>query len=653
MSDATTSADTPSELPQVDGYRLSREVGRGGMSTVYLAEQIALGREVALKVMAPQALADETSRRRFENEVRTIARLEHPNIVRIHELGRTRDGVPYYAMPWLSRGHLGDRDFTRDEAGAVAMAEALLAALEYAHSRGVVHRDVKPENVLFDDAGRPLLADFGIALRRGFGPRVTAAGLAVGSTAYMAPEQARGEDVDGRADLYSLGVVLWEMLAGRLPYEAQDALSMALMHAQQPIPGLPAHLRHWQRFMNRALAKSADARFQNAAEMREAMLAVRPPDWLPVWERARAFAVSPSMRFAAVGVVLVVVVAAAIAMWPRRSHEDFFRTAPAAPGPAAQAAPDPVEGMLEPLPQATLDASLASARTQIARGDLVAPEGDNAVESVLTAWHAGPGDERVHAAIDEVTGALRQRIVANIKDRADTRAGELYDRAKALAEATGRADSPAYASLREAMSKALAARLKAEADDGDRARATRTVDLARALGLPADEVARMGRQVADIDRKPAVSGAVARAGRLGRPVTRAEYERFSNATGRPASLCRERASLLRVVAPRSWKTPGFEQSPGDPVVCVSFRDAEAYAQWLGTRTGHRYAIPAASAVAAGTGGSRPLSLWAEDCGRNCQQRTAAGTSWRGESGRRLLQASRGYDDVGFRLVRKR
>ncbi|TZF80640.1 serine/threonine protein kinase, partial [Lysobacter lacus] len=284
MDETTPPNESAATMPQVEGYRLLRRLGQGGMSTVYLAEQTALSREVAIKVMAPHALADEISRRRFENEVRTIARLEHPNIVRIHELGRTKDGIPYYSMPHLPRGHLGDRDFTRDEAGAVAIACALLSALEYAQSRGVVHRDVKPENVLFDDAGRPLLADFGIALRRGYGPRVTTAGLAVGSTAYMAPEQARGEEVDGRVDLYSLGVVLWEMLAGRLPYEAGDALSMALAHAQQPIPRLPPHLRHWQRFMHRALAKYPDSRFQTAAEMRDAMLAVRPPRWLPAWE---------------------------------------------------------------------------------------------------------------------------------------------------------------------------------------------------------------------------------------------------------------------------------------------------------------------------------------------------------------------------------
>ncbi|MBA2237878.1 MAG: serine/threonine protein kinase, partial [Lysobacter sp.] len=266
-------------LPQIKGYRLLRVINHGGMSIVYLGEQLALSREVAIKVMQPQALSDEVSRRRFENEVRTIARLEHPHVVRIYELGRTSDGLPYYTMPHLARGHLGLRSFKKadgevDEKQVVAILRTLLSALEYAHSRGVVHRDVKAENVLFDDTEQPLLADFGIALRRGFGPRVTAAGLAVGSTAYMAPEQARGEDVDGRADLYSLGVLAWEMVTGELPFRAADALSMAVMHAQDPVPRLAPEFRHWQRFMNRALAKLPAERFQDVPQMRSALGAI-------------------------------------------------------------------------------------------------------------------------------------------------------------------------------------------------------------------------------------------------------------------------------------------------------------------------------------------------------------------------------------------
>ena len=229
-------------LPEVPGYRVVRVIGEGGMSTVYLGTQLSLGREVAIKVMRPEALADEVSRRRFENEARTIARLEHPHIVGIHEVGRTADDLPWYSMPYLPRGHVGQRDLGGDPQRVREILRALLGALAFAHARGVIHRDVKAENVLFDEADRPLLADFGIALRRGHGTRVTMTGLAVGSTAYMAPEQARGEQVDHRADLYSVGVLGWEMLAGQLPYVADDALSMAIAHAQNPVPKLPPAL---------------------------------------------------------------------------------------------------------------------------------------------------------------------------------------------------------------------------------------------------------------------------------------------------------------------------------------------------------------------------------------------------------------------------
>lgn len=644
-----------SSLPRVDGYTLVREVGRGGMSTVYLAEQAALGREVALKVMSPQALGDEISRRRFENEVRTIARLEHPHIVRIHELGRTRDGLPYYSMPHLARGHLGGRDFTRDEAGAVEMATALLSALEYAHSRGVVHRDVKPENVLFDDAGRPLLADFGIALRRGFGPRVTAAGLAVGSTAYMAPEQARGEEVDGRADLYSLGVVLWEMLAGRLPFEAQDALSMALMHAKDPIPKLPAHLRHWQRFMHRALAKNADQRFQNAAEMREAMLAVRPARWQPALERARALAASRNGRRGLAAAAAVAALVLGFVLWPRNLGDGFFRapTPPALPAPG----PAPVEAEVPlPAPGTAAEAALDKARAQIGRGELVEPEGDNAMTSVLAAWHADPAALGVREALDALARAMGERIAAAVREGQDTRARGLFRKADELARATAQVDAPAQKALREAARKAAVDRAEGEAKKGRRDAATRSVALARDFGLARQDAAKLEKRIASMVEDTGGEATDRGARVAARPVTRAEYERFAQATGRKASICRERVSVLRVIAPRDWRNPGFAQSPGDPVVCVSFQDAEAYAHWLGTREGGRYRLPTsaeAASVAAQFPG-RGVSLWLRDCDAgNCQQRQVAGGSWRGRTGQRPLAAARGYDDVGFRLVRER
>ncbi|CAN5206356.1 hypothetical protein BH11PSE14_BH11PSE14_15520 [soil metagenome] len=256
-----------SYMPDIPGYRVIRRIGRGGMSHVYLGVQVSLDRQVAIKVMSPEALAYEKSKQRFEQEAHTIAKLEHPCIVGVHEVGRTPQGLLYYVLPYLARGHLGQRDFTQDEHRIVEVLRSLLSALEYAHTRGIVHRDVKAENVLFDNADRPLLTDFGIALTRHDTNRITTAGLAIGSGGYMAPEQARGESVDGRADLYSVGVLAFELLSGRLPFASPDPLGLALMHAQDPIPRLPPERRHWQAFIDRAMAKAPDNRFRNAQKM--------------------------------------------------------------------------------------------------------------------------------------------------------------------------------------------------------------------------------------------------------------------------------------------------------------------------------------------------------------------------------------------------
>ncbi|MBU8975079.1 MULTISPECIES: bifunctional serine/threonine-protein kinase/formylglycine-generating enzyme family protein [unclassified Lysobacter] len=667
MSGSAGNNDNTSPLPEIAGYRLHKVINHGGMSTVYLGNQLALAREVAIKVMLPLALADEVSRRRFENEVRTIARLEHPNIVGIHEVGRTFDGLPYYAMPYLPRGHLGQRELSKDEPRAIEIALTLLQALDYAHARGVVHRDVKAENVLFDESERVLLADFGIALRRGFGPRVTTAGLAVGSTAYMAPEQARGEDVDGRADLYSMGVLLWEMLTGRLPFEAADALSMAVMHAQDPIPKLPQHLRHWQRFMNRALSKQAAHRFQDATQMANAIRGVqqRKP-WTGAVESLRRL--RPTQRWAmpvwaTLGVTAVTLVVLAFSLGRDEAEKPAPMT-PIATAPQATPSVDPTAAMLQPLPEAPLQHALEDARQQIARGRLTEPEDANAFDSVLLAWHTDSTHPDVAKAIDQLTAAFSDHLVRAVKDGKDDRARELASRAAALGQQTGTANSAAQQQLREATGKALDARLQKAVTRRDAADAQRLTALAEQLQMPRKLDPRLIAQAKALPKGLArgskietasLSSAKVSVALTPRPVSRREYARFAAANGREPALCRERASLLRVLDPRDWQSPGFRQDENDPVVCISLEDAQAYAHWYSAQTGRRYRLPSAEEIAQ-TGveiDGRAVSLWLRDCGQNCQQRQVSGGSWRSHEGQRTLAAARGYDDVGFRLVRER
>ncbi len=197
------------ELP---GFDIERELGEGAMATVYLATQRSLQRKVALKVMAAALAADPSFAERFLREGRTLARLSHPNTVTIHDIGNV--GSCYYmAMEYLPNGTLKERiQQGLDPEQGLAYVRQVAAALGYAHSQGLVHRDVKPANILFRADGTAVLSDFGIAKSIEDNTQFTQVGFAVGTPSYMSPEQARGQEIDGRADLYALGVVLYEIL---------------------------------------------------------------------------------------------------------------------------------------------------------------------------------------------------------------------------------------------------------------------------------------------------------------------------------------------------------------------------------------------------------------------------------------------------------
>jgi serine/threonine-protein kinase len=214
-------------------YRLDELLGRSGMSEVWRAEDLELGRHVAIKLLAPDA---DTAR--FEREARAVASLAHPNITQLYDYGQEA-GRPYMVLEYVPGGTLesrlrGAKPLPDDETQAIAAAVA--AGLAHAHARGVVHRDLKPANVLFDAEGRPKIADFGIArLAVGEGT-LTEAGTVLGTAAYISPEQATGDAATPASDVYSFGVILYRMLTGRLPFEADDPLELVTLHRDAPPP---------------------------------------------------------------------------------------------------------------------------------------------------------------------------------------------------------------------------------------------------------------------------------------------------------------------------------------------------------------------------------------------------------------------------------
>ncbi len=266
------------EMPQIPGYLIERIIGKGAMSTVYLAVQESLDRRVALKVLAPGLVADPTFGKRFVKEGKIIAKLSHPHIVTIYDTGTYQD-CSYIAMEYLEAGTLRERI----KAGlspeqAVKILVQIARALGYAHRQNCVHRDIKPANIMFRDAETAVLSDFGIAKNLEDKTQLTAAGWRVGTPNYMSPEQALGKPIDARCDLYSLGVVFYETLTGSRPYKGADAFETALMHVKEPIPILPEPLRQFQPVIDRLLAKTPEARFANAEELIQAVQpAVAPP----------------------------------------------------------------------------------------------------------------------------------------------------------------------------------------------------------------------------------------------------------------------------------------------------------------------------------------------------------------------------------------
>ena len=273
---AALDADSTSYEPGMilGSYRILSLLGRGGMASVYEALDLRLERKVALKVLPSQFLHQPSFARNFEQEAKLVARLEHPHIVPIYESG-SDEGVPWMAMRLLAGGDMGSllKTSPPDAVKAVAILSAIAQALDYAHAQGVVHRDIKPTNILFDREGRPSVADFGLARLLQGQPSVSRSRPIAGTPAYMAPEQALGTGVDGACDVYSLGIMAYQMFVGTVPFTGDTPVAVLMKHVNEPLPKPPAEQlpRAVHSVIKRATAKNPKDRWPTAGAFVEAL----------------------------------------------------------------------------------------------------------------------------------------------------------------------------------------------------------------------------------------------------------------------------------------------------------------------------------------------------------------------------------------------
>lgn len=554
---------TPPATPHVPGYTIIRHLARGGMAEVFVAEQIALQRPVALKILRTAEAGGADAVERFEQETRLIAELSHPNIVGIHDVGRSSDGALYYAMPFLPGGDLTARPSPRPLAEIRKLLAALLDALRYAHGKGIVHRDIKPANVLFDEHGTPQLADFGVALRTVNSERLTQVGLTVGSTGYMSPEQARGMPVDARSDLYSVGVLAYELLTGNLPFRGADAVEIAIAQMEQKVPRLPKDRAHWQGFIDKALARQPAQRFQTAMEMATAL--GRIPEAPPLIANRR-------LAIAAGALALGL---AAWALWP----------------PAKK------------MTAVEIDQLIAADR-------LLPPARPNALDGLIAAPKQADFD-RLRTRLEDT---LRLRVLAAIDAR---RWDDVERQYSGWHDASVRLGSAP--TTRAAVAKHLDGALRAQFDAAiaayDRSVAEPALPLIELIERPSAGLTGRRDLLLQIPRR--AEGIVDTDGpRLG-VVKAPTYTSKGMAVGMtPVS-----ASLYaRYARSKGLKPADCEGDPATATVarCVTHAEAKDFARWFSEQTGQRYRLPSVAEWEAAedqklVNAGPTIRVWSRDC----------------------------------------
>lgn len=615
-----TSKDTHIKIP---GYRIIRQIGEGGMSVVYLAYQESLKREVALKIMRP-VIADEGNVvKRFKQEAEIIAKLYHPNIVSIYDVGSVDEYTLFYAMPYLQHGDLTGFAYHNDEE-LIKVMSGLCQGFAYAHAQGVVHRDIKPENILFDQFGNVKIADFGIALSSGK-RRFTKDQRIIGSIHYLSPEQARSKHVDARSDIYGLGAILYEILTGKPVFDAPDDLAIMMAHVESPVPRLPNKLAHWQDIIDRCLAKSPNQRFQSMQALQNAIEQLTPQIKQGPIKQLKAW---PYLMVS----LLLLMAMAVWQLWPtgdsfnsemrpkqteiqlnKDKTADFVRGQPAQTTAIEH---DELATNQEPqLSPQTVSRLLDQAKQNIQRKQLTTPDDNNALDKLLKVLADQPQHGEAKTLLSDINDGYfelaYQSVLANNYAQAEQFAESVTTVRHKVALANESLlkylanNSEMTVSL---LLGSLSKQVRTAVANNNKTLATRLIELTDVLMPDHQIVIELNEVLNNMpDSGQVVTDRMGIKSVLITPpagqainygfyvtlteVTRAQYQQFRQATERPLQKCKSVLKSNLIFSARNLDNVGFPYDDDMPAVCVSWQDATDYASWLSQQSGHTYRLP--------------------------------------------------------------
>ncbi len=618
----------------IPGYRIIRKIGEGGMSVVYLAFQESLKREVALKIMRPIVSDEENVVRRFEQEAEIIAKLYHPNIVNIYEVGHINDDVLFYSMPYLQHGDLTSVAYQNDEE-LKQMIAGICDGLAFAHTQGIVHRDIKPENILFDQFGNVQIADFGIALSTGK-RRFTKDRKILGSIYYMSPEQAQSKHIDKRSDVYGLGAILFELLTGDPVFDADDDLSIMMAHLSEPIPQLPPELAHWQHVIDKCLAKSPNQRFQNMDSLKQAVLAIEAGS---VTSNKSFYRLSAALLFSAFLLMFLYVYiqkdnpSVEVFETPNKQQntEDEssqeiqkpFFDAGIASSESQQTGAIKAEDLAEQVKEPLLSREeilklLTKAEQNIANKQLTTPIKNNALDQILLILSHEPNNPSALNLLSEVMAGYYDLLNQAVLKSDMQQANQLADSVIEVRNRTMQANQALLAQLEQntdleksLMISAVVDKIGAAKQALDHQHAEEFIALIEKV-IPGQRLAdelqdsistmlKAGQILTDSQGQKTVVITPQYKSKKGllnyglavtqSEITFAQYDAFVRSTGRELKRCKSKLKANMIFSQRNYTKPGFKVNGAMPVVCVTWHDANQYAAWLSQKTGLSYRLP--------------------------------------------------------------